>query len=114
MSLWMSSDNWSVVTHGLSEFNAAIVPSFRKPDDPPVLPWLPWDEQAPTASTNASAAPNAVNTARERLQQPPLIWPMRSTGIEFTDPAADHLGERRPEGVQYWPIVTQQDDCTIA
>src|SRR5215472_6812105 len=101
MSLWTSSDNWSVVTHGLSEFSAAIVPSRKKPDDPPVLPWLPWDEQAATASTNASAAPIAAKAARERRKQPALMWPMRSTAIKLTDRVADHLGERRPEGVQY-------------
>src|SRR5215470_7300757 len=112
MSLWMSSDSWSVVTHGLSEFSAAIVPSRKKPDDPPVLPWLPWDEQAATASTNASAAPIAAKAARERTKQPAkaarerrkqpaLMWPMRSTAIKLTDRVADHLGERRPEGVQY-------------
>src|SRR5215831_11238083 len=88
-----------------------MVPRRRKPDDPPLLPPLPWDEQAPAAST--SAALITAKAARKRCQRPALMRPMRGTAIEFTDPAADHLGERRPEGVQYCPIVAQQDDCTI-
>jgi len=81
MSLCRSSDSWSVVTHGLSEFSAAIVPSRRKPDDAAPLPWFP-EEQAPSASTAMTPA----TAAHERRQPPAPIPPMCGTAIELTGP----------------------------
>src|SRR5215469_273526 len=87
MALWTSSDSWSVVTQGLSEFSAAIVPIRRMPEDP-ALPWL-LCEQAPSAST-APIAPIAATATRERRQPPAPTWPKCVTAIELTGPVTDH------------------------
>src|SRR5215467_14768989 len=102
MALWTSSDSWSVVTQGLSEFSAAIVPTRSKPDDPAGLPWLLWllCEQAASAST-ATIAAIAETVAREGRQPPAPTWPNCLTAIELTRPCHGSSPIAVPGGVQY-------------